>query len=327
MNVITFKPQISREYILSRVSEEEIFEMYGIPVVDYSFNSPLRKDRHPTCRFYRRRRDNRLVLRDFGGHFWGDCFDLVQLVTKKNFFHALNDIAVRFKLIEGTTNSLNLDRIPAAPVVVIKPVECEIRVKRMPWTDEHLNYWKQYGVSLKTLELYQVAPIEYAWLNGEAIFWYGKRKEIAFCYYFGGYDYKLYFPTRQRGEMRFIHNDANILQGYLQLPATAEAIVITKSLKDVMALREFEVYSCAPMSETQVVSKVTDEELSSRFEKKFSLYDLDRPGITSMKAMRKMGYQPLFFSRNQPKDFTDFIKVKGYSVAEALVEHVKSIYL
>lgn len=323
--VTNFTPEITKEFLLKHVSEEEIFEVFGVSVVDKSFCSPLRRDIYPTCRFYRRRSDHRLIMRDFTGHFWGDCFDLVQAVTHKRYYDALREIAIKFKLIDGPQTEVH--RIPQAPKVIIRSLECEIRVKRMAWTENHLNYWKQYYISRETLEFYKVAPLEQAWLNDDSVFWYGKKKEIAFCYYFEGYDYKLYFPTRPRTELRFLHNNPNVLQGWNQLPPSGQGIVITKALKDVMALCEFKIPAIAPMSENQIISELIYDELSNRFGKIFSLYDTDQTGIKSMKDMRAMGVQPLFFKRSQPKDFADFLAMYGKENAQLVVDDITSLFI
>lgn len=324
MNTINFTPEITKDLLLRHISEEEIFEAFDVPVVDRSFCSPLRRDSYPTCRFYRRRADNRLIMRDFTGHFWGDCFDLVQLVTRKGYYDALREVAIKFNLIDGTQTEIH--RVPATPKVVIQPIDCDIRVKRMPWTDQHLEYWKQYKISKETLEFFHVSPIEQAWLNGQSVFWYGAKREAAFCYHFGAYDYKLYFPTRPRTELRFLHNNPSVLQGWDQLPRLGRGVVITKALKDVMSLYEFKIPAIAPMSENQIVNDLTYDELSNRFDQVFSLYDTDKTGIRSMKDMRKMGIQPLFFKRSQPKDFADFAKKYSRSDVQLVIDDITSLF-
>lgn len=316
--IIKFQPEITRDYVLSKVSEEEIFERWGIPVVDYPFCSPLRRDRHPSCYFYRRRRDNRLIMHDHAGFFWGDCFDLVMLKTGLKFYDALRHIL--------ETMDVTPDRTPAPSRVIISPLQCEIRVKRMQWTQAHIDYWNSYHISVETCQHFHIAPIERAWINGVQVFSYEANHETAFCYWFGSYDYKLYFPTRGKGEMRFAQNNANIVQGYTQLPETGDGIVITKSLKDVAALYEVGVTAIAPMSETQIISEVLQEDLFHRFHKLFCLYDLDKTGINSMKAMRQRGIIPLWLPRSQPKDFSDLMKKIGKKDARTLCEYVRDMY-
>lgn len=329
--MIEFQPEVTREFILSKVSEEEIFEMYGVPVVPYMFRSPLRLDNAPTMKFYRRR-NGKLILRDYAGYFWGDCFDLVTVKTGKKFYDALEDIAKRFKLING--EATNVIRTPVQPKFVIESQSNEIRVKRMDWTHEHLAFWERICVSRHTLEKFRVSPLERAWLNNEPVFWYGKKKEIAFVYHFpeyGPYEYKLYFPYREK--YRFLHTNANILQGYHLLPETGPYVVVTKSYKDVICMSEFGIPACAPMAETQIVSDLEAEDLMKRFSLVFTMFDIDKPaGVISMQKMkRKWKWQPLFLysrmrSNPQPKDFTDFVKKYKRADTLLLINYVKSHY-
>lgn len=202
-----FPPDVDKDFILSRISEEEIFEMYGVNVTNMLFKSTLRTDKHATCKFYRRN-NGKLILHDYSGDFWGDCFDLVMRKTGKKYHQALEDIARRFRLISDGGVIVDLDRIPLPPKVIIEPDACKIRVKRRAWTREDLAFWEIIGVSRSTLELYDVYPLDRAWMNDEPIFWYGAHKEMAFLYHFkdyGQFEYKLYFPFRE--ERRFIHSN------------------------------------------------------------------------------------------------------------------------
>jgi hypothetical protein len=325
--MIEFHPEITKEFILSKVSQEEIFEMYGVPVVPYMFRSPLRNDRDPTCKFYRKQ-NGKLILRDYTGHFWGDCFDLVTFKTGKKFYDALYDVALRFGIV-SKGNLADFTRFPAQPKFNIEPQTNEIRVKRMSWTTQHMAFWERICVSRSTLNKFRVSPLERAWLNGESIFWYGVSKEIAFVYHFpeyGPYEYKLYFPFRET--RRFVHSNADILQGYHLMPPQGEYAVVTKSYKDVIALSEFNIPACAPMSETQIVSLAEAEDLMNRFEHIFTLYDIDKlAGVKSMQKMKALyKWKPLFFNvrKNHPKDFTDFIAAHGRANTYLLIETVKS---
>lgn len=60
-----FEPKITKELILSRFSEEQIMEFYlRVPVKRGLFRSPLRRDREPTCSFYRNNSGD-LIFKDF----------------------------------------------------------------------------------------------------------------------------------------------------------------------------------------------------------------------------------------------------------------------
>ena len=317
-----FRPSLTRQYILSHVSEEEIFEKYGVSVQEGSFCSPLRKDRSPTCVFYRARNSNKLYLRDWAGYFHGDCFDLVGLQTKSdNFNSILQRIATDFGLLPGQVYTP--DRQPLFSTVRITKQLCEIRVKRRSWNDYDREFWGQWDFKKETLELYHTQPVERVWVNGELVYTYMRPMDVGYVYHFGDYDYKVYFPRREK--YRFLHNNAEIVQGYLQLPPNGEFCIVTKSLKDIMKLYEFGIAAVAPMSESQMLSTDMLTDLRQRFTKLFSLYDNDRPGKRTTVRMRsEQGMIPLLMPKGYPKDFTDFYNQRGYDDTLALIETLKS---
>lgn len=317
---IRFTPDLTKEYILSSISEEEIFDKYGVRVVEGMFRSPLRVDRHPTCRFYRSR-NGKLVLHDFAGHFHGDCFDLVQRIKGCNYPQALIDIAKTFNIVEGKP------RTPIHSSIVIGPkAVCQLRISSMDWDEQHLSWWEEYGVDIELLKRFNVVPAKQVWLN-DSLYYnrdFTKQNEVVFAYRFGGYDYKIYFP--QRSERRFLHNNPDILQGWSQLPETGDFVVITKAMKDVICLRMFGIPAVAPMAETSVVTDSVLEILKEQFGKVYALYDRDKVGKIALINLRKRGVTPLLMPQGTTKDFADLCK-KDLAYAKQLVkEFLEKIY-
>lgn len=318
-----FRPTLTRQYVLAHVSEEEIFEKYGVTVQNGSFCSPLRHDRKPTCVFYRAKMSNKLFLRDWAGYFHGDCFDLVALKAScTNFNAVLQRVAKDFGLIPGET--FTPDRTPVISTVKIEKQLCDIRVKRREWSNVDREFWGQWDFKGQTLELYHVTPVDRVWVDGSLVYTYMGGLDVGYVYHFGDYDYKAYFPRRQK--YRFLHNNAEIVQGYLQLPPLGEACIVTKSLKDVMKLHEFGIAAVAPMSESQTLSIDMYNDLVQRFTKVFSLYDNDMPGKRA--TIRWKEEYPevvnLLMPKGYPKDFTDFYNKRGYESTLALIETLKS---
>jgi hypothetical protein len=319
MSGIYFAPEITRDYILSKTSEEEIFERYGIPVTSGMFRSPLRKDLHPTCRFYRSR-NGRLVLKDFAGHFHGDCIDLVMQIKGCAYGDALNDIAVTFGIKRGEP------RHPAASSIIIGPrATCELRVRSTPWDAQHLEWWEDYGITIDILDRYKVVPVERVWLNGYLYYNrdHVKKPEVVYAYKFGGMDYKIYFPIRET--KRFLHNNPDILQGYAQLPEEGDFVIITKALKDVMCLAMFGISAIAPMAETSVVSDSVLEDLLDRFGRVYALYDRDRTGKCALLNLRRRGVIPLMMPKGTTKDFSDMCKLDYARASQYVDDFYKSL--
>lgn len=61
----TIEPlRATKELITKRVSQEQLMEHYlGIPVKKGLFKSPLRKDNHATCSFYKNKNGD-IIFRD-----------------------------------------------------------------------------------------------------------------------------------------------------------------------------------------------------------------------------------------------------------------------
>lgn len=325
-----FPPEITKEFILAHVSEEEIFSFYGIPVTSCPFRSPLpwryKPDRSASCSFYRGRTSGRLYLKDWGGYFNGDCFDLAMKMEGISYHEALRHLANQFGLIkEGNISPV---RSPLPPVIPWQKEAKDIRVRRRPWVSADWNYWRRWDFSKDTLEFYDVSPAERIWIDGNSIYLYNAA-DPAYIYHFTGYQYKIYFPLRDKasGKPRFINNCAEVLQGYRQLPARGRFCLITKSNKDVMKLHEFDIPAVAKMSESQILTKEEYDELTSRFDYLFSLYDTDYTGVRSMQQMKRLyNIRPLFFPRSLPtKDFTDFYEHFGIKNTNVLIESTKTI--
>ena len=92
--------KLTKEYVLSKVSQITIFSTYlnlSDKIIQYCIDSgelicsPIRDDVHPTCGF-RYDKKGKLKFRDFAGYFWGDAFDVVALVMA-NMYNKNYDVS------------------------------------------------------------------------------------------------------------------------------------------------------------------------------------------------------------------------------------------
>ena len=91
---------ITRELILSKVSEETLMEHYaGAPCKKGLFVSKLRRDVRPTCAYYRSNKSGRLIYKDFGDNFAGDFVSVVMYKFNCSYYKALQIIANDFGII------------------------------------------------------------------------------------------------------------------------------------------------------------------------------------------------------------------------------------
>jgi hypothetical protein len=329
------RPFLTPSFILSKLSEEEIFERYLMPVTDKKVCNPMRKDNNPTCSFFRGK-SGRIIFTDYSGAFFGDCFKVVQSQYNLGFYEALEKIAIDFGILTGET----IQKLYSSTVTVkskeLKPAVIE--VKRQSWTEVDKKYWKSFGLNSKILSKYNVASCEFVWLDGRIIYSY-HPKDPAYVYWFGEGNYKIYFPFRDN--YRFLGNTTK-MQGFDQLPETGEICVVTKSLKDVMVLDIFNIPAFAPQSESIVLSDELACSLKKRFTNIYTLYDfskedgtVDRPACRSAFRMwRELGIPMLFLTNGrygtkdyQAKDISDFIKKFGYDATKELITETYNIII
>jgi hypothetical protein len=331
--ISNLKFALTKDYILSKISEEEIFTKYlGIAPTDKgSYTNPKRKDNDPGCSFYVDDR-GRWKFKDFARGFNWDCFNVVEYEYDCSFKEALIKIAIDFNLIDGTKSDIVFNKRSASKRKV------QLRVKRRSWTREDLAYWLQFGVTEETLSRGNVSPISHAWFLENGIYklaYYHKDSDPAFVYHFGEYDYKIYFPFRPKGR-KFLQSSFDSLQGYDLLPAHAANLLITKSYKDVLALysysHKFDLYSVAPLSEYIVMSIDQFSDLYNRFDNIATLFDFDRTGITLMRKYESLFKLPFYmfgkeYKVQMIKDFADHRKIKGDYETQKLIERfTKPLY-
>ena len=330
MEFISLKPAITKDFILSKVNQESIMQHYtGLDVSSKKLMlSPFRVDNHFTVSFYKSKSDI-LYLHDFATNEHINCFQAVMKKFGVNYYEALDIIAKDFNLIDGENNNTEVEIPKIAPLKETKSSVIQVQIK--DYSDEELEWWSKFGISKKTLKKFHVYSLEHVFVNGELRFTSSKQCPI-YGYYFGKdknsvEKWKIYFPLRQ--EYRFLNNlSKKVLQGYHQLPKTGDLLVITKSMKDLMAMYEFGIPAVSPNSETLFVEDKKLEEFKQRFKHILVIYDNDRPGLHNMWIIRKR-YPELnyfFLPWYLSKDFTDSIKLVGVDNMKEYVDEFMSNY-
>lgn len=317
MNVdFSFKPKITKELILSRFSEEQLMEYYlHVPVKKGLFRSPLRKDRRPTCSFYRNG-SNTLIFKDFATGQHLNIFGVVQEMFHCDYFEALRIIANDMGIVRDKSLQKNSGKINEHPVRMQDKEMSKIQVEVQDFTDLELKWWGKYGITLETLKRFNVYSCKHVFLNGQLV-----AKSQQHCPIFGYYGkkyqgielWRCYFPKRT--SFRFITNwPSKKIQGYDQLPKSGKLLVITKSMKDCLCLYSCGITACAPNSENLFISDAMLEELKSRFENIVVFYDNDRPGLYNMAKIRREHPELVYVcipKEYGSKDISDFYKDHG----------------
>lgn len=330
MEFISLKPKVTKDFILSKINQESIMHYYtGVDVNSKKlFLSPVRNDNKVTCGIYKSK-SGILYMHDFATNEHLDCWNLVMRLYNCDYYEALNIIASDFSLIENKSNISK--KVPIIVESIKETESSRIEVQIKEYSEEELNWWLQFGITKKLLKKYHVYSIQNVFINGNLKFISTPKCPI-YGYYFGKdknheEKWKIYFPFRK--EFRFLNNiNKKILQGYHQLPKTGDLLVITKSMKDVVALYGFGIAAVSPNSETVFIEDKKLEEFKQRFKHILVLYDNDRPGLYNMAKIRKVHpelnyfYMPWYLS----KDFTDSIKLVGVENMKEYISEFMSNY-
>ncbi len=333
---ITNKPLITKDVVLEHADDVAIFAHY---IKDFQIgkvtNSPLRKDDIPSFGVYKTKNDT-LRYNDYvlGG---GSCFKFVkELFDLSSWFEVYSQIAYDMGFHENygiSPKILNRKRQenPMTKSVRTKDTYIDLKIRRRPWTDEDVQYWAKYGVSMSTLSKYYVEPITHVFLFSEDREIILPTHKIAYAFREmkdRRITYKIYQPYSKHKWMSS-HN-SSIWQGWTQLPATGRSLIITKSLKDVMAITENTTFPAVALQEEGAVPKPkVIEQLHQRFENIYVLYDNDYDKERNwgkefgQKFAKEWGATfimlPTLYSA---KDFSDFIKMYGSKRARQVLHEI-----
>ena len=301
---VKLQDTITLDYILSRVSEYDIYAQYiGKFKVGGIYNSPFRKDSNPSFGVFLSRKTGKLLFKDHGS---GECGDVIKFVQILKGIYNYNDILVQIvKDLKVTNNTV----LKASTVPIHN--ETVIGIVRQPFTELDIEYWSKYGISVPTLEKFNVNSIQYYLCNGIVK---GIYKDENPMYAYKVFDkFKIYRPYADK-YAKWRNNLTDIdIQGWEQLPKNGNLLIITKSLKDVMALYEMGYIAISPSSESTFIPEKALNDLKKRFKRILLCFDRDVPGVTNMrKVSLKTGLNGFLVHKSfGAKDISDAIDKWG----------------
>ena len=309
------KKQITLEWILSKVTEYEIYSHYlGNFKVGAIYNSPFRTDKNPSFGIYYSKKANKLLFKDHGTGECGGIIKFVSLYTGLTDYNdILNDIVERLHI----TNNTKLDSTKE-----YKPTgETVIGIVRQPWTTLDKYYWSGYNISKETLKKFNVNSIKYYLCNGIVKGIY-KDTNPMYAYKVNN-NFKIYRPFADKYTKWRNNLTQDDIQGYQQLPKKGNILIITKSLKDVMCLYEMGIPAISPSSESTWIPDTTLEELKKRFKRILVCFDRDNAGIRNLRKISlKTGLEPILVNKKfHAKDISDAIRFNGFEVIKQWLEN------
>lgn len=299
------KIDITLDYILSKVSEYDIYAKYlGMFKVGYIYNSPFRKDENPSFGIFQSKKSGQLLFKDYGT---GECGNIVKFVGLYTGLTNYNDILHRIVKDLNITNTTRLKSTKK-----YQSTETVIGIVRQPFTEIDKQYWSQFGITLDTLKKYDVNSIKYYLCNGIVKSIY-KDKNPMYAYKVYNH-FKIYKPLADKyTKWRNNLTDFDI-QGFEQLPDKGDLLIITKSLKDVMVLHEMGYNAISPASESTWLPDKALKAILRRFKRVLINFDRDVPGIKNMRKISlKTGLNGfLIHKKFKAKDISDAVKLNGF---------------
>lgn len=311
---------LSKEYILKRISEEDIFKKYcnNFIALNLSFKSDLYNDSNPSCRIYMTRKG--LRYHDFGNGAHYDCFEYVKTKYNLSFNETLRVISSDFKLGYNVNNIPNKLLLNNSDITYSDPSyelpRTKIFIEPQQWTLADYKYWNQYKIPFEVLINYNVFSCKWVIVNNQLLEY--KPTNPIYAYAFiddGQFYYKIYRPLAIKKDKWRWNGKAHILEGYDQLPLFGDLLIITKSLKDVIVLHMMGYNAISLQGEHNRLTKREYNKLTTRFNTIISLYDNDDAGKKGALYLENTyGIKANFLI--SAKDPSDLIKLKGINYAK-----------
>lgn len=318
--------KVTPEEILKRTTEYDIYSYY-MPTkfkIGSIMSSPFREDKHPSFGIFKNKRGSDLLFKDQATNESGDCFKFVKMMFNINYKQALEQIWD--DIIAGKLKVSNKGKYVQD---VYKYRRKIISVKRKNFTSVDDEYWGQYHIDRDTLKKYNVSPISMFWVDDYlSNIKYTPENPIYAYRIFNSF--KIYNPKTNVKKDKWRSNcGVNDIQGWEQLPECGNTLVITKSLKDVMALSLFNIPAIAPQGEHQLIPSKVVNEAKKRFKRLIMLYDYDSAGVSgATKAKEEYGISIVYIPKHylelyDAKDVSDYIKEFGLDKTHTLLKELK----
>lgn len=313
INLNAIEYSVITEYsILAYVTEEEIFKHYlsGEFPINHLIISPLRpNDINPSFGLFFSEIHHKLMYKDFGGTR-GDCFQFVANLPQNkgiSYPQILKNIFLELCLDKPLKSQIQADY--TKPDTIFKVVPRDFK-------QHDLDFWKSFGISLSTLLYYRVTPVSVIYINDNP----NGTVQPKFTYAFREFKdnkltYKIYKPFEKKENKWRSNHNSTIHQGYTQLNSKGKILIITKSLKDVMNIREnLKLDAVGIQSESVIISEKVINEYFSRFRQVIGFFDNDDAGKLIATKYTELYNIPCIFvpDRYRPaKDPSDLYKQQG----------------
>jgi hypothetical protein len=305
-NLITDLNQIPREWVFEYyLNLKEKLSGQDVKILSI-FNA---RDKVPSMFIYYDTISKSYKYKDFSSGNQGDSIELV-----KALFNMPTRGHATYKILNDYQIYIKNNTVAVVDIFYhdkYKVVDYEMR----HWTNFDQTYWMAYKIGSKMLDRYNVIPLSFftmskLGLDGVEISYTFKRSYVYGYFRNDGSLYKIYMPKNT--DKKFIKVE-NYIQGIDQLRYDCKYLLITSSLKDLMAFNKLgisNIEAIAPDSENTMIGEKAIGELKPHYEKIVVLFDNDDPGIKAAQRYKdKYGFNTILLPME--KDLSDSVKVHG----------------
>jgi len=311
------------EVILEKLSEYDIFRHYisGFKEIGARFRSEIRDDNVPSAVIYVWK--GRLWYKDHGhpDHSFS-CLRYVQHKFQCDWVTTLRMIDSDFNLnlahSKGTVKIGEGKRYEKRDFTEKITI---IKKRSRGWMQADADFWRQFYIGKDILVKFGVEPISHYWINTLRF----NCETITYAYPFGT-RFKIYAPLSK--EAKWSSNvSSKDIQGWTQLPATGDIVILTSSLKDIMTLLAVGYNSVALQTEMQIPPENLIAQLKERFKEVLVLYDNDfdketNPGqMMASRICEKYNLVNICIpSEYRSKDPSDLVRNKDRLILKQIID-------
>ena len=324
--------------VMTGVTEEVLFVyymdgkefVYGKPMISPFLRANGYPEKDPSFVIYKGKKDPRKpIFIDFGLGVSGNVFTFIQL-KKGLSYEGVKKLIVDDFWKNGRSSSMADVKMTIVEIPIEEAKKTLLGIKKQNFTAADAKFWKKFGISIATLKEYNVSSCKHVSSTKEGerkiIRTYSKTKPI-YAYEYGKDAFKVYCPEHEKQfKWLFQGKCSDHIEGFDQLNAAGELLIITKSLKDVMLLREFGYDAISLQSESARMTEKLDTMIKRRFSQIIVFYDNDEAGIRgAINLCDLWGYKSVKIeSRYLSKDISDFYKKFGEVFTRKLLEDMLS---
>lgn len=324
-NQIDSAKHITPEFILSKVTERQIFNYYfGNFDVNSAYPSKFRRDRSPSTGFYVNA-ENRILYNDFKTGEKHNCFTFVAKLYNIKYGEALKKIAADFGLTRGNNTPAFITNFKDEPLVKKERI---IQIEEDNWQSHHIAYWKQYEISVDDLKKENVYPVKKLFIDKSE----KSVEELCFAYLveekIKGKVVKTYLKIYQPYSERYkwLSNvPLTVPFGLSSLRYGTDHCIIGKAQKDrLILLKLFEsVIGTQNESEAALPDHLV-KHLTFHFPRRTIIWDADETGVTNCTKFNSRGFgyfnTPKCYLDRGIKDVSDYVKTFGLKALEILLK-------